>query len=372
MNESSAPDKLIVSLIVAVFCISLLQKFPDVVGLAFYSDLVNWYYSPLVISMNAVMARFVTYPALMVAHNPQTYVIVTGLILLVALVLSVRILLKLLRDFGLQRWRALIFAISPSFIFFAYYNIDVVGILFILGALYFARRERWTVSAVSLGLAVATKVFPFIYIPFVWLVQRDWKQRIRYASVAFLVWLVINLPFVITNFSDWYLFVTVQGQWGIEDSWMIFVLPQMSEMSHYLSYLLLALGIIDILRRRMPLERAWFAATLVFVLTSFKFPPQYFLYLLPYVVILGFDRIEPFLVADMLNALIIVTWFTPWLNAGNPLAASSPTQWIGLARELLLLGVLVYVLRPGILKWSLQPVSFETARQQLPGSTETK
>jgi hypothetical protein len=111
----------------------------------------------------------------------------------------------------------------------------------------------------------------------------------------------------------------------------------------------------------MPLERAWFAATLIFVLTSFKFPPQYFLYMLPFVVILGFDRLEPFLIADMLNTLVIVTWFTPWLNGGNPLDASSPTQWIGLARELILFGILVYVVHPHILKWSLQPLPSETA-----------
>ena len=107
----------------------------------------------------------------------------------------------------------------------------------------------------------------------------------------------------------------------------------------------------------MPLERAWFAATLVFMLTSFKFPPQYFLYLLPFLVILGFDRLEPFLLADVLNVLVIVTWFTPWLSGGNPLIAESPTQWISLAREVILLGVLVYLVQPHLLKWSLQPLA---------------
>lgn len=313
--------------------------------------------------MNAVMARFVTYPALAVAHDSQTYVVVTGAILLVALALSVKMMLKLLQMFGLERWRTLLFALSPSFIFFSYYNIDIVGVLFILGALYFALRRGWMFSAVCLGVAVATKVFPFIYIPLVWLVQPDWKQRIKYASVAFLVWLALNVPFIIANFSDWYLFLTVQGQWGIEDSWMIFVLPQMSPIAHYLSYLLLVLGIVHVIRQKMPLERGWFAMTLVFMLSSFKFPPQYFLYLLPFVVILGFDRLEPFLLADLLNVLVIATWFTSWLNGGNPLDASSPTQWISLARELILFAVLVYLVHPHILKWSLQPLTVHEGLQ---------
>ena len=358
-SVSDAPDKVVWGLAAMMFALSWLQKFPGIVGLTFYSDLVSWYYDPTVVSMNAVMARFVTYPAFLIARDAQTYVVVTGLILLTALVASVFVLLRFSGVFGLGRWRALLFVLSPSFLFFAYYNIDVVGVFLILAALYFAGRQKWTVSGMFLGLAVATKLFPFIYVPFVWLVQRDWKQRTRYAVIAFLTWLAVNLPFMIANLSDWFLFMSVQSQWGIENSWMIFVIPRMSPISHYLSYLLLALGIIHLLRQKMPLERAWFCATLVFTLTSFKFPPQYFLYILPFTVMLGFTRLEPFILADMLNALIIVTWFTPWLNAGNPLEAHSPTQWISLVRELILAAVLVYMVHPNILKWSLQPLHSE-------------
>jgi uncharacterized membrane protein len=311
--------------------------------------------------MNAVMARFVAYPAFWIANSPEGYVLATGAILLAALIASTFTLLKLLTMLGLQRWRALLFGLSPSFVFFAYYNIDVLGVMLIIAALYLALRQRWNFSAVCLGLAVATKLFPFIYIPFVWLVQGDWKQRIEYALVAFLAWLVVNLPFMIFNLSDWLLFVNVQSQWGIENSWMIFIMPRMSPLSHYLSYFLLALGIAHLLRRRMSLERGWFAATLVFMLTSFKFPPQYFLYILPFTVILGSTCLEPLVVADMLNALIIVTWFTSWLNAGNPLEAYSPTQWISLARELILLGVLAHIVHPIARKWLLEPLTLTAA-----------
>jgi uncharacterized membrane protein len=322
--------------------------------------LVSWYYSPEVVSMNAVMARFVTYPGFLLAGgNVGVYVLVTGAILLFALVLSTMLLLKLLHLSGLQSWRAVLPAMSPSFLFFAYCNIDMVGILFILGALYFALKQRWTMSAGSLGLAVATKVFPILYLPFVWLEQDSWKQRVKYAAVVLLAWSAVNLPFMLVDFQDWFLFVTVQGQWGIENSWMIFVIPQLSPASHYMSYLLISLGVIHILRRgKMPLERAWFAATLLFVLASFKFPPTYFLYLLPYVVILGWNSLG-FLVADVLNALIIATWFTSWINGGNPLVSSSPTQWISLIRQILLLGFLVRILRydpRAILREMLKPL----------------
>jgi hypothetical protein len=351
-------DRMIFGLVAAMFAVSVLQKFPDVAGLGFYSDLVNvWYNDRAAVSANAVVTRFVTYPAFWIADNPQVYVLVTGVVLFAAVMVSTFILMKLLGRLGLARWRALLFALSPSFLFFAYYNIDVVAVLFIVAALYFAMRQNWTISGASLGLAVATKLFPFIYIPFVWSSQRNWKERIRYVLVAFLTWLAVNLPFMVANLSDWLTMVNVQGQWGIEDSWMIFVMPRMSPLSHYLFYILLALGIAHVLRHRMSLERAWFAATLVFMLTSFKFAPQYFLYILPFTAMLGFTSLEPLLVADMLNALIIATWFTPWLNAGNPLEAYSPTQWISLARELILLAVLGYVVHPNLLKWLSEPIA---------------
>jgi len=316
-----------------------------------------WYYDRAAVSANAVVTRFVTYPAFWIADSPQVYVLVTGVVLFAAVMVSTFILMKLLGRLGLARWRALLFALSPSFLLFAYYNIDVVAVLFIVAALYFAMRQNWTKSGASLGLAVATKLFPFIYVPFVWSSQRNWKERIRYVLVVFLTWLAVNLPFMVSNLSDWLMMVNVQGQWGIEDSWMVFVMPRMSPLSHYLFYILLALGIAHVLRHRMSLERAWFAATLVFMLTSFKFAPQYFLYILPFTAMLGFTSLEPLLVADMLNALIIATWFTPWLNAGNPLEASSPTQLISLARELILLAVLGYVVHPNLLKWLSEPIA---------------
>jgi len=363
--KQSVPDiqeKMVYGLAAMMFAVSWLQKLPDIVGFNLYSDLMSWYVDPTVVSMNAVMARFVAYPAFLIANNAYTYAVVTGLILLMALMASVFVLLKFLGMFELGRWRALLLVLSPSFLLFAYYNIDVLGVFLILAALYCAVRQKWTVSALFLGLAVATKLFPFIYIPFVWLVQRDWKQRAKYAVVALLAWLAVNLPFMLANLPDWLLFVSVQSQWGIENSWMIFVIPRMSPISHYLSYLLLALGIIHLLRQKMPLERAWFCATLVFMLASFKFPPQYFLYILPFTVVLGFTRLEPFILADVFNALIIVTWFTPWLNAGNPLEAYSPTQWISLERQLILLGVLVYLVHPITGKWLLEPLASDSSR----------
>jgi len=45
---------------------------------------------------------------------------------------STYVLMKLLRVLELQRWRVLLFALSLSFLGFAYYDIDVVAVILIL------------------------------------------------------------------------------------------------------------------------------------------------------------------------------------------------------------------------------------------------
>jgi len=54
--------------------------------------------------------------------------------------------------------------------------------------------------------------------------------------------------------------------------------------------------------------------------------------------------------AEIFNALIIVLWFTPQLNLGNPLVASSPVQAFSAIRQLIWFLFFLRVLYPGKLK----------------------
>jgi hypothetical protein len=57
-----------------------------------------------------------------------------------------------------------------------------------------------------------------------------------------------------------------------------------------------------------------------------------------------------FYLAEVFNALIIVLWFTPQLNLGNPLVASSPVQAFSAIRQFIWLMLFLRVLYPGKLK----------------------
>jgi hypothetical protein len=68
------------------------------------------------------------------------------------------------------------------------------------------------------------------------------------------------------------------------------------------------------------------------------------LMLLPFYVLISFLPAALIYLSEVLNALIIVLWFTPELNLGNPLIASSPVQWIAASRQIIWLIFFIYII----------------------------
>jgi phosphatidylglycerophosphate synthase len=74
------------------------------------------------------------------------------------------------------------------------------------------------------------------------------------------------------------------------------------------------------------------------------------LMLLPFLVLMPLAPLWLFYLAEIFNALIIVLWFTPQLNLGNPLVASSPVQALSAIRQFIWFILFLGVLYPGKLK----------------------
>jgi len=70
------------------------------------------------------------------------------------------------------------------------------------------------------------------------------------------------------------------------------------------------------------------------------------LMLLPFYVLIPTISLAVIYFAEIMNALIIVLWFTPELNLGNPLVATSPVQWLAAGRQLVWLGLFIQILYP--------------------------
>jgi len=78
------------------------------------------------------------------------------------------LLLKLLKHFSLPRKNALLYALNPLIILdtFANLHFEIAMIFFVLFALWLLVSREWVSSAFAMSLAVASKLLPLIFLPF--------------------------------------------------------------------------------------------------------------------------------------------------------------------------------------------------------------
>jgi len=244
---------------------------------------------------------------------------------------------KLLRERGQPVQAITYFVIfTPSFICFSIYSFDWIGAVFMVASIYFAYKRRAMPSGLFIGLAVAARIIPIVCLPFLLLEIKKRRNRLLLLASAGAAWLVVNLYFILTDFQGFLYPYQFQAGYGVEDSWLGLASPYAKE----LSILLLGAAIALILynRKRFNLFEQTLLAMFAFVLFSFKFPPQYMILLLPLFALTGVGYVE-FMLANVLNVMMILWYFTPAFNLGDPLAITSPVQWIAYLRQFMLLVV---------------------------------
>jgi hypothetical protein len=234
---------------------------------------------------------------------------------------------------------------TPTFIYFSIYSFDWMGASLLLLSIYYALTQRARLSGLFMGLSVAARIIPIVCLPFIVREFPDMRRRMMVIIAASLAWLLSNIYFMIANFEGFLYTYTFQAAWVVEDSWLI-IFPSLN-LSKAISGALL-LGILSLIllwrRRRFDLLEASFLALLGFVLVSFKFPPQYMILLLPFFALLRTNYIL-FMIANILNIMIILWWFTPSFNLGIPWTITSPVQWLAIARQIVLLPIFISLFR---------------------------
>jgi uncharacterized membrane protein len=130
----------------------------------------------------------------------------------------------------LARWRALIWALGPPLVLYAFHNWDLAAVACAVGAVYVLHRgwgragpdrpliQRATFASVLLGLGFAFKLYPAIFVvPLMFYVltggfrglelpagkRWDVAGMIRVALAAVIAALVVNLPFMLAGFRGW-------------------------------------------------------------------------------------------------------------------------------------------------------------------------
>jgi hypothetical protein len=142
------------------------------------------------------------------------------------------------------------------------------------------------------------------------------RGRIAFLGAGLGVYALVNLPFLVLNPKLWFAAFDWTYNWYIENSWMLVLTPNIySPLRHYIPPVTFAIFIIAIIWLRFrkgvddPIVLA-FLSMFGYVFSTYIYPPQMNLALLPFFVLLPVSGYVEFMLFDIANAMIIILGFS--------------------------------------------------------------
>ena len=292
----------------------------------------------------------------------------------------------------MARWRALLWALGPPLVLYAFHNWDLPVVACAVGAVFavhggraggrWAARplvDRASVAAVLLGLGFALKLYPGAFVlPLALYVLtasrpgvRHWAGALRVCLLAAAIAVLVNLPFAVAGYEGWRAAITFQQlrkvdlttnsiwYWGYrpdsEPTNLAFQ-ERMDVLSPSLVLASFALACaIGWWRWRRTGSYPWIGVSAAmlcgFLLLHKVHSPQYTLWLLPFFVLLAvpWGWVAAYLVADAVMGIGIFRWFYAFdngLDTGIQAGFAAQAVAIGVwGRAVLLVVLFVLFLR---------------------------
>jgi uncharacterized membrane protein len=247
----------------------------------------------------------------------------------------------------LSRWRALVWALGPPLVLYAFHNWDLPVVACAVGAVFVMHgwrtqrplADRGVVAAVLLGLGFAFKLYPGAFVLplalYVLTMSRpgrlDWRGALRVPLAAALVVVLVNLPFALAGYEGWRASFTFQQLrkvdittnsiwfWGYHpanEAENVDYQRLMDWLSPTLVLLAFAVA-VGVGMRRWQHEGVfpWVGVSAAmlcgFLLLHKVHSPQYTLWLLPFFVLLAvpWRWVAAYLIADVVMGIGIFRWF---------------------------------------------------------------
>ncbi|MEM2179605.1 MAG: hypothetical protein QXP32_02180 [Nitrososphaeria archaeon] len=359
---SGLKDKDLVILLfsaVTFFILSFWIHFP---GLRpnYYSDIIDVLWNRYDVRMGKIpyIEYDLEYPAfsglvLYVATltgNVYGYYLVFALVSFVCMLGSLYIVYRIGVERSVDVYKIGLYTVfTPTFIFYSVYSFDWFGVFFLLLSLLFLLKEHVRYSGIFLGLSAAARLIPILVFPYMLQHLKGKKDKIVFTFCTFLGWLTPNIYFMIVNFYGFLYPYFYQAGWVVEDSWLA-IFQQYNKgvsagLMFILAYLIFYLEKVDVM------DKCWLVLT-AFVISSFKFPPQYMIMLMPFFALSCKDYV-PYIFSHIFNVMILFWWFTPMFSFGNPWSIESPVQWSAIIRQALIAYIFVKSIRLYLRKGSL-------------------
>jgi len=292
--------------------------------------------------------------------QPAVYIALFSLEMFIVLFLVLRILLKLLPS---ESSDYAILMLLPPVLYFVYNRFDILPAYLCLVAYHNATKKRWTIVSIVLAIATFTKWYPILLFPgflmyaSVLKAKFQWKMVLMFIVTSALILLPTYIQGGIDAVLAPYQFHFMRGMESVALPVLLDnLLQSIFDIKIGLSYFSLAFlvlqvfaPVMSIFTRMDSLDALVYYCIIVialFVLFSRIYSPQWFLWLLPFLVISAENKVDV--------VLIIAYSFTTFL--GYPVffdiydgASSIPLQLASLATYLIL-GVIIFR-AVGNLKW---------------------
>ncbi len=247
----------------------------------------------------------------------------------------------------LARWRALLWALGPPLVLYAFHNWDLPVVACAVGAVYVVhgRRtsrplaDRATIAAVLLGIGFAFKLYPGAFLlPLALYVlvtatpgRLDWAAALRVPIAGFGTMILANVPFALAGYDGWRASFTFQQlrkvdittnsiwYWGLrpdsgpDDAEFQQLMDIVSPTLVLASFALAAA--IGLWRWKRTGEYPWLGVSAAmlcgFLLLHKVHSPQYTLWLLPFFVLLAvpWRWIVGYLAVDLVMGIGIFRWY---------------------------------------------------------------
>jgi uncharacterized membrane protein len=202
-----------------------------------------------------------------------------------------------------RRWTALGVALAPGVVLASFINWDLIAMALVALAMAAWAARRPVLAGVLLGLAVATKFYPVLFLgPLLLLCVRAGRMRAFWATAAATVitWLVVNLPVAFAAPAGWGRFYALSkarpADWG--SIWYFFETehwPFLGSLTggslNLFSAAVFAAGCVAIAAliltapRRPRVPQVFFLVLAVFLVSNKVWSPQYVVWLAPLVVL---------------------------------------------------------------------------------------
>ena len=226
----------------------------------------------------------------------RNYFDINALLIALLFIASV-ILLKKLKP---ELWYLL--PVAPAVVASLYINWDLWAVITSMAAIYLFDIGKYRTSALALGISIATKFFPIVLLLSIALIlfrKAKLRELVEYFLITTLIWLAINLPFILTTPTGWFRFFKLNSEriadWG--SIWYalevlgikVAHLNQISVIALLIGALAFALFIFGITEIPSLASVAFFIVA-IFVTASKVYSPQYVLWLTPLAILAMIDK----------------------------------------------------------------------------------